>query len=35
MHNLFEHDFWQNELKFYDKRDLPIQIRIIYNVKHR
>ena len=28
----FEHDFWQNSLKFYDKMDLPIQIRIIHNV---
>ena len=33
--NLFEHDFWWNCLKFYDKRHLPIQMRIIYiyNVK--
>ena len=26
---LFERYFWQNFLKFYDKMDLPIQMRII------
>ena len=25
--------FWQNLLKFYDKIDLSIPIRIIYNVR--
>ena len=34
MHKLFEHYFWQNLLKFYDKMDLSIRIRIIYNVRH-
>ena len=35
MHKLFEHYFWQNVLKFYDKMDLSIRMRIIYNVRHR
>ena len=35
VHKLFEHDFWQNWLKFYDRMALPIPMRIIYNVKHR
>ena len=35
MHKLFEHYFWQKVLKVYDKMDLSIQIRIIYNVRHR
>ena len=35
VHKPFEHDFWQNCLKFYDKIDLPIKMRIIYIVKHR
>ena len=30
MHELFEHGFWQNWSKFYNKMVLPIQIRIIY-----
>ena len=33
MQKLFEHDFWQKWLKFYNKKDLYIQIGIIYNVK--
>lgn len=35
MYDLFEHDFWQIWLKFYNKLDPPIQMRIIYNVKYR
>ena len=34
VNKLFEHDFWQNGLKFYNKVDLAMRIRIIYNVKH-
>ena len=34
MDKLFEHYFWLNLLKFYDKMDLSIRIRIIYNVRH-
>ena len=34
VHNLFEHDFWESWLNFYDKIDLPIRMRIIYSVKH-
>ena len=35
VHKLVEHYFWQNWLKFYDRVDLPIRMRIIYDVKHR
>ena len=31
----YEHYFWQNSLKFYDKMDLSIRMRVIYNLKHR
>ena len=31
---LFEHYYWQNLLKFYDKKDLSTHIRIIYNIRH-
>ena len=34
MPKLFEHYFWQKLLKFNDKMDLSIRIRIIYNVRH-
>ena len=34
MHKLFEHDFWQNWLKFYEKMDLPTRMRIFYNIKY-
>ena len=34
VHKLSEHDFCQKWLKFYDKIDLPIRMKIIYNVKH-
>ena len=30
--SLFELDFWQNWLKFYDEMDLPVQIRTFYNI---
>ena len=30
--SLFELDFWQNWLKFYDEIDLPVQIRTFYNI---
>ena len=33
MPKLFEHYFWQKLLKFSDKMDLSIRIRIIYNVR--
>ena len=32
--NLFEHYFWQNWLKFYDKMDLSSRLKVIYNVKN-
>ena len=35
MHKLHEHLFWQNLLKFYDKMDLSIRMKIINNVRHR
>ena len=35
VHILFEHYFWQNWLKFYDKMDLSIRMTVIYNVKNR
>ena len=35
VHKPFEHGFWQKWLKFYKKMDLPNQIRIICNIKHR
>ena len=31
MHDLIEYDFWL--LKFYDKIDPPLKMRIIYNTK--
>ena len=34
-HKLFEHYFLKNWLKFYDKMNLSIRMRIIYNVNHR
>ena len=34
-HKLSEHYFWQNWLKFYEKKDLSVRMRIMYNVKHR
>ena len=33
MHKLFEHYIWRKLLKFYDKMDLSIPMKIIYNVK--
>ena len=30
-----DYNFWQNWLKFYDKMDLSIWMRIIYNLEHR
>ena len=35
MQKLFEHDFLRNSLKFYEKMDLSIRLRISYDVKHR
>ena len=35
VHKLFEHYSWQNWLKFYDKMNLSIGMRVIYDVKHR
>ena len=35
LRKLFEHEFSQNWVKFYDKMDLPIRMRNIYNIKHR
>ena len=35
VHKLFDYDFWQKMLKFYDNLDLLIQITFISNVKHR
>ena len=35
MYKLFEHYFWQNVIKFYDKIDLSIQMRTIYNARYR
>ena len=35
MHKLHEHKLWQNLLKFYDKMDLSIRMKIINNVRHR
>ena len=35
MYKPFEYYFWQNLLKFYDKIDLSIRIKINYNVRHR
>ena len=34
MYNLFKLYFWQKILTFYDKMDLSIRLRIIYNVRH-
>ena len=34
MHKLFKRDFGRTVLKFYDKMDLSIRMRIIYNAKH-
>ena len=34
MYKLSEHYFWQNSLKFDDKMNLSIRMRIIYIVKH-
>ena len=30
-----KHYFWQNWLRFYNKMDLSIRMRIMYNAKHR
>ena len=32
---LFEHYFWQNGLKLYNKIDLSIRMKILYSVKNR
>ena len=32
VHKLYEHYFWQNWLKFYDKMDLSIRMGIVHNV---
>ena len=34
VHKLFEDDFWQTWLKFCDKMDQPIWMRIIYNINY-
>ena len=35
VHKLCEHYYWQNWLKFYDKMDLSIRMRVMRIVKHR
>ena len=33
LHRILEHNFWENQLKVYDKIDLPIGTRISSNAK--